>query len=61
MSLNKKVYLSERFNVQARLEAFNVLNTVIRNNPGTDPTTLSTFGIIALSQSNIPRQVKLGF
>jgi hypothetical protein len=61
MSLNKRVYISERFNVQARLEAFNVLNSVIRNGPGTDPTNASQFGIITLSQSNIPRQVQLGF
>ena len=61
MSLNKKVYLSERFNLQARLEAFNVFNSVVRNNPGTVPTNASTFGIVTLSQSNIPRQVQLGF
>ncbi len=61
MSLNKKVYINERFNVQARLEAFNVLNSVIRNSPGTDPTNAANFGIITLSQSNIPRQVQLGF
>ncbi|MCC6590351.1 MAG: TonB-dependent receptor [Bryobacterales bacterium] len=60
MSLNKRVYISERFNVQARLEAFNVLNTPVRSGPGTDPTNLSTFGIVTLSQSNIPRQVQLG-
>lgn len=61
MSFNKRVYINERFSVQARLEAFNVFNTVIRNSPGTDPTNVSQFGLITLSQSNIPRQVQLGF
>jgi len=61
MSFNKRVYINERFSVQARLEAFNVLNTVIRNGPGTDPTNPSTFGVVTLSESNIPRQVQLGF
>jgi hypothetical protein len=61
MSLNKRVYLSERFSVQARLETFNVFNSVVRGGPGTDPSNASTFGIVTLSQSNIPRQVQLGF
>src|SRR5258708_30792452 len=61
MSFNKRVYINERFSVQARLEAFNVLNTVVHNGPATDPTSPSTFGIVTLSESNIPRQVQLGF
>lgn len=61
MSLNKKVYINERFNLQARLEAFNVTNTVIRNGPNTDPTNPSIFGVVTLGQANIPRQVQLGF
>jgi hypothetical protein len=61
MSLNKRVYLNERFSVQARLEAFNVFNSVVRSGPGTDPSNASTFGIVTLSQANIPRQVQLGF
>ncbi len=60
MSFNKKVYLSERFNVQARLEAFNVFNSPIRGGPITDPIR-SDFGLIPLGQNNIPRQVQLGF
>jgi hypothetical protein len=61
MSFNKRVYLTERFNFQVRLEAFNVFNSVIRGNPGTDPGNPATFGIVNLSQSNIPRNVQLGF
>lgn len=60
MSLAKKVYLTERFNFQARLEAFNVFNTPIRGGPVNDPTR-SDFGLVPLGQSNIPRQVQLGF
>lgn len=61
MSLNKRLYFSERFSVQARLETFNVFNSVIRSGPGTDPNNASNFGTITLSQANIPRQVQLGF
>ncbi len=60
MSLNKRVYATERINFQVRLEAFNVFNTPIRSNPITDPTR-SDFGVVPLGQSNIPRQVQLGF
>ena len=60
MSLNKRVYFTERYNFQARLEAFNVFNSPVRSGPVTDPTR-SDFGTIPLGQSNIPRQVQLGF
>ena len=52
--------MTERVNFQARLEAFNVFNTVIRSSPVTDPNR-PDFGVVNLSQSNIPRQVQLGF
>ena len=60
MSLNKRVYFTERFNFQVRLEAFNVFNSPLRGAPVTDPTR-SDFGVVTLGQSNIPRQVQLGF
>ena len=60
MSFNKRIYFTERYSVQARLEAFNVFNSPIRSGPVTDPTR-SDFGTIPLGQSNIPRQVQLGF
>jgi len=60
MSLNKRVYFTERYNFQVRLETFNVFNSPIRSGPITDPTR-SDFGTIPLGQSNIPRQVQLGF
>jgi len=60
MSFNKRVYITERFNAQVRLEAFNVFNTPIRSGPITDPSR-SDFGTIPLGQTNLPRQVQLGF
>lgn len=60
MSFNKRVYATERINFQVRLEAFNVFNTPIRSNPITDPTR-SDLGVVPLGQSNLPRQVQLGF
>ena len=60
MSLNKKVYFTERLNFQFRFEAFNVFNSPVRSGPVMDPTR-SDFGTIPLGQSNIPRQVQLGF
>ena len=59
MSLNKRIFFTERFNFQARLEAFNVFNTPVRGGPVTDPTR-KDFGQILLGQSNIPRQVQIG-
>ena len=60
MSLNKRVYFTERYNFQVRLETFNTFNSPLRGGPITDPTR-SDFGFIPLGQSNIPRQVQLGF
>jgi hypothetical protein len=60
MSLNKKVYFTESLNFQFRFEAFNVFNTPVRSGPVTDPTR-ADFGTVPLGQSNIPRQVQLGF
>jgi hypothetical protein len=60
MSLNKRVYFTERLDFQFRFEAFNVFNSPLRSGPFTDPIR-SDFGIIPLGQSNSPRQVQLGF
>ncbi len=60
MSLNKKVYFTERMNLQFRFEAFNVFNSPVRSGPVTDPSR-ADFGTVPLGQSNIPRQVQLGF
>lgn len=60
LSLSKRFNITERYNAQFRFEAFNVTNTAIRNGPNTTPTS-NQFGFINVSQSNIPRQVQLGF
>ncbi len=60
MAFDKKVLFTERYNFQFRFEAFNVFNTPIRNSPDLTPTN-PTFGLISIGQSNIPRQVQLGF
>ena len=55
----KKFHVVERVSADFRFEAFNVFNTVIQNQPNTDPTS-TQFGFISLGQSNFPRQVQLG-
>jgi hypothetical protein len=60
MSLNKRIAFSERTDLQFRFETFNVFNSPVRPGPVTDPTR-ADFGLIPLGQSNIPRQVQLGF
>jgi hypothetical protein len=60
LSLSKRLNFTDRYNAQIRLEAFNVTNTAVRNAANTNPTS-NQFGYINVSQSNIPRQVQLGF
>ncbi|UWZ86821.1 carboxypeptidase regulatory-like domain-containing protein [Occallatibacter riparius] len=60
LSLIKSLNFTDRYNAQIRLEAFNVTNTWIPNGPNMNVTG-STFGTISNSQSNISRQVQLGF
>jgi hypothetical protein len=60
LSLIKKLKFSERYNGQFRIEAFNVTNTWIPSGPNMNVTG-SAFGVIPTSQSNINRQVQLGF
>jgi len=60
MSLNKRFNITERYNAQFRLEAFDVFNTPIRGGPNTNPTD-PNFGFVGPNQSNFPRQLQLGF
>jgi len=60
MSLVKRFNIRENINADFRFEAFSVFNTVIRGTPTTDPTS-QNFGLVAIGQSNYPRQVQLGF
>jgi hypothetical protein len=62
LSVSKALKFTERYNAQVRLEAFNVTNTWIPNGPNTTVSVTNTsFGLIPSSQSNINRQVQLGF
>lgn len=58
--MNKRFNITDRYSGQFRLEAFNVTNTAVRGGPNTSPTS-TNFGYVAPSQSNISRQVQLGF
>jgi hypothetical protein len=60
LSFSKRFNITDRYNAQFRFETFNVTNTAIRNSANTNPTN-NQFGFITVSQSNIPRQVQLGF
>jgi hypothetical protein len=60
MSIVKKFIIREGMSADFRFEAFNVLNTVIRNGPNNDPNS-TNFGLVSLGQTNYPRQVQLGF
>jgi hypothetical protein len=65
-SLNKMTRISERYNVQFRMECFNVMNSFFINTAqfNNDPTN-PNFGSInkatvSAPQSNYPRQIQLG-
>ncbi|HKR27489.1 MAG TPA: TonB-dependent receptor [Acidobacteriaceae bacterium] len=60
LSLIKDLHFTERTTGQFRMEAFNVTNTAVRGGANTSPTS-TNFGYVAPSQSNISRQVQLGF
>jgi hypothetical protein len=59
MSLSKRFQIAERMDFQFRAEGFNVFNTPLRSQPGTDPNNTG-FGLVPLGQRNYPRQVQLG-
>jgi len=60
VSLIKKLNFTERYSGQFRVEAFNFANSWIPGGPNTNVTS-NGFGTIPNSQSNINRQVQLGF
>jgi hypothetical protein len=59
-ALFKRTAITERFNMEFRVEAFNLFNRVQFGPPGTAATTNanSTFGVIS-SQANTPRLIQL--
>lgn len=58
-SLFRAFRMTERIQLQFRLEAFNTFNTVWFNGPSTTTAT-SSFGVVTPSQANDPRFVQLG-
>lgn len=58
LSLFKHFALSRAMRIQARIEAFNVLNRVQFGSPNTSVTS-SSFGVVT-SQANTPRQLQFG-
>jgi hypothetical protein len=58
LSIFKSFALTGRMKVQARIEAFNVLNRVQFGSPNTSVTS-SSFGVVT-SQANTPRQLQFG-
>lgn len=60
LSLTKRLNFTDRTNGEVRLETFNLTNTAVYGGANTSPTS-TAFGLIPTSQSNISRQVQLGF
>ena len=52
--------IGERQRFQLRVSAFNVTNTPIFGAPVTDPAS-PLFGVVRITQINLPRSVELGF
>ena len=59
-NLLRNFRIGERQRVQVRVSAFNVTNTPIFGAPVTDPTS-PLFGVVKITQINLPRSVELGF
>jgi carboxypeptidase family protein len=59
-SLFKNTRVSDRVNMQLRIETFNVFNVRVYGGPNTDPNN-ATFGVVSTaSQVNFPRQTQIG-
>jgi len=59
-SLFKNTRVTERVNMQLRIETFNVFNTRVYGGPNTDPNN-ANFGVVSsASQVNFPRQTQIG-
>jgi hypothetical protein len=59
-AIYREFAIKERHRVQFRVSAFNVTNTPVFNFPNTDPTS-PLFGVVPITQINLPRSIELGF
>ncbi len=60
LTLIRDFPIREGHKVQFKLSAFNATNTPIFNIPNTTPTS-PLFGVVPVTQMNLPRSVELGF
>ena len=60
LTLIRDFPIREGHKLQFKLSAFNATNTPIFNNPNTTPTS-PLFGVVPVTQMNLPRSVELGF
>jgi hypothetical protein len=58
LAVEKNTNFKERYKLSFRAEAFNAFNTPIRPGPSTTFPS-STFGVLAATQQNFPRQIQL--
>jgi hypothetical protein len=56
VSLGKSFHIRERFRLDFRAEAFNLLNRTVFSNPNTNLNS-TTFGVVS-AQANSPRQMQ---
>jgi hypothetical protein len=69
LSLQKTTQISEKLNLQLRLDAFNAANSVLfggpNTNPGAGPASFnpasgwSGFGTVSSQQANVPRVLQI--
>jgi Carboxypeptidase regulatory-like domain len=58
-SLGKNIAVTERYSLLFTVDAFNIFNHVVFQNPDLDLNNPTQFGVIN-SQANVPRQLQLG-
>jgi hypothetical protein len=58
-AVEKTIPYRERYKLVLRLEAFNLSNTPIRQNPNTNPAAGSAFGILPNATKNQPRVLQI--
>ncbi len=59
-SVIRNFRITERQKIQVKASAFNLANTPVFGNPNTTPTS-PLFGVVPITQINLPRAVELGF